>query len=92
MYRNILVIFPIVTSGAALIFAGAAAGTSILPTISTGVQGVLGLGMNPLKFLFPLEYFTNRLLCFGHLSFLPYNKNHFEGSYLIQGHLGLQLI
>ena len=61
MHLNILVIFPIVTSGAALIFAGAAAGTSILPTVAGGVLAVLGLGMNPLKFLFPLEivYFTN---------------------------------
>ena len=41
----VLVIFPIVTSGAALIFAGAAAGTSILPTVAAGALGVLGLGM-----------------------------------------------
>ena len=47
---NILVIFPIVTSGAALIYDGEAAGTSILPTVAAGVKSVLGLGMNDTLF------------------------------------------
>ena len=33
-------------SGAALIYDGEAAGTSILPTVAAGVKSVLGLGMN----------------------------------------------
>ena len=40
----ILVIFPIVTNGAALIFSGAIAGTSILPTVVAGGLGLLGIG------------------------------------------------
>ena len=52
---NILVIFPIVTSGAALIYAGAAVGTSILPTVAAGVLGVLGIGMNLRCACFPIK-------------------------------------
>ena len=52
---NILVIFPIVTSGAALIYAGAAVGTSILPTVAAGVLGVLGIGMNLRFACFPIK-------------------------------------
>ena len=52
---NILVIFPIVTRGAALIYAGAAVGTSILPTVAAGVLGVLGIGMNLRFACFPIK-------------------------------------
>ena len=38
------VVFPIVTTGAALIFSGAIAGTSIVPTLFAGGLGILGLG------------------------------------------------
>ena len=38
------VVFPIVTSGAALIFSGAIVGTSILPTVVAGGLGILGIG------------------------------------------------
>ena len=38
------VVFPIVTTGAALIFTGAIAGTSIVPTVIAGGLGILGLG------------------------------------------------
>ena len=51
----IVVIFPIVTSGAALIYAGAAVGTSILPTVAAGVLGVLGIGMNLRCACFPIK-------------------------------------
>ena len=39
------VVFPIVTTGAALIFTGAIVGTSILPTVVAGGLGILGIGM-----------------------------------------------
>ena len=37
-------IFTIVTSGAALIFAGSIAGTSLLPQVAAGGLGLLGIG------------------------------------------------
>ena len=46
-YYNLLVIFPIVTSGAALIFTAATVGTSVLPTLPliAGGLGLLGIGI-----------------------------------------------
>ena len=40
----ILVVFPIVTGGAALIFTAGVVGTSILPTVAAGGLGLLGIG------------------------------------------------
>ena len=43
--KYVLVVFPIVTSGAALIYTGAIVGTSVLPTVIAGGLGLLGLGI-----------------------------------------------
>ena len=43
----ILVVFPVVTGGAALIFTAATLGTSVLPAVMAGAGGlgILGLGI-----------------------------------------------
>ena len=46
-----LVVFPIVTGGAALIFTAGIVGTSILPTVAAGGLGLLGIGTSMSKIL-----------------------------------------
>ena len=66
-----LVVFPIVSSGAALIFAASLAPTSLLPPLAAGGLGLLGIGkLSSLYVLLHLNFqgLASQMMCLGPLN------------------------